>query len=49
MTTVEGFLNPQFGTISVGDINQKGKANIAPISDAKGKPIKQNTLASIEL
>ena len=40
MTSVEEFLKPKFGTLSVGDISQKGKARIANISDAKGKPIK---------
>ena len=40
MTTVQLFLKPKFGAISLGDISQKGKARIAPIHDAKGKPIK---------
>ena len=40
MTTVQVFLKPKFGTISLGDISQKGKARIAPIHDAKGKPIR---------
>ena len=40
MTSVEDFLKPKFGTLSVGDISQEGKARIAPILDAKGKPIK---------
>ena len=40
MTSVEDFLKPKFGTLSVGEISQKGKARIAPILDAKGKPIK---------
>ena len=40
MTSVEAFLKPKFGTLSVGDVSQKGKARIAPINDAKGKPIK---------
>ena len=40
MTSVQEFLKPKFGVLSVGDISQKGKARIANISDAKGKPIK---------
>ena len=40
MTSVDDFIKPAFGTISVGDISQKGKAKIAPIFDADGKPIK---------
>ena len=40
MKTVEQFLKPKFGALSVGDISQKGKARIAPIYDARGKPIK---------
>ena len=42
MTSVEEFLKPKFGILSVGDINQKGKARIANIFDARGKPIKLN-------
>ena len=40
MTSVTDFLKFKFGTLSVGDISQKGKARIAPVNDAKGKPIK---------
>ena len=40
MASVEAFLKPKFGTLSIGDISQKGKARIAPINDSKGKPIK---------
>ena len=40
MTSVEESLKPKFGTLSIGDISQKGKAMIANISDAKDKPIK---------
>ena len=39
-TTLEEFLKPKFGALSVGDISQKGKARIAPIFDVKGKQIK---------
>ena len=40
MTTVDEFVQPTFGAISVGYISQTGKAEIAPIVDADGKPIK---------
>ena len=40
MTSVESFLKPKFGTLSVGDISPKVKAMIAPINDSMGKPIK---------
>ena len=40
MTTLEQFLKPKFGALSVGDICQKGKARVANIYDSKGKPIK---------
>ena len=40
MTTLEQFLKPKFGSLSVGDICQKGKARVANIYDSKGKPIK---------
>ena len=42
MTSVVEFLKPKFGVLSFGDINQKGKARIANIFDARGKPIKLN-------
>ena len=39
-TTLEQFLKPKFGALSVGDMCQKGKARIANTYDSKGKPIK---------
>ena len=40
MTTLDQFLEPKFGALSVGGISQKGKARIAPIYDARGKAVK---------